>query len=311
MAVCLAAFNGVQWLNEQFDSILSQFGVDVTLFVSVDMSTDGTEELVDMRARNDCRIVVLPHGNHFGGAASNFFRLLRDVDFSGFDYVCLADQDDIWLSEKLVRAFDVFQRTKVDAYSSNVVAFWPSGRRILVRKSQPQKRWDFLFEAAGPGCTYVMKVKLAQIIQTFVQKYWNELRKVGLHDWFLYAFTRAHGYQWFIDEYAGVLYRQHQENQVGVNVGWHAFKNRVRKVMSGWGLEQVVLIARLVGLCDEYFVRSRLRGGRIGFLMLAINAGQCRRCVRDRWLFMFSSILLCIVGGRGKIVAQKKDKDKG
>ena len=94
IAVCLAAFNGVRWLAEQLDSILAQEGVAVTVFVSVDQSSDGTEQWIDARAQVDSRIVVLPHGERFGGAARNFFRLLRDVDFSGFDYVSFADQDD-------------------------------------------------------------------------------------------------------------------------------------------------------------------------------------------------------------------------
>ena len=97
IAVCLAAFNGTHWLTEQLDSILAQTGVAVTVFVSVDVSNDGTEDWVDVRAQADSRIVVLPHGENFGGAARNFFRILREVDLSKFDYVSFADQDDIWL----------------------------------------------------------------------------------------------------------------------------------------------------------------------------------------------------------------------
>ncbi|HBN14018.1 MAG TPA: glycosyl transferase, partial [Pseudohongiella sp.] len=42
VAVLLAAYNGMQWLPEQLDSILSQVGVDVTVYVSTDRSSDGT-----------------------------------------------------------------------------------------------------------------------------------------------------------------------------------------------------------------------------------------------------------------------------
>jgi rhamnosyltransferase len=47
IAVLLAAFNGTPWLKEQVDSILAQENVDLTLFISVDQSSDGTEALVD------------------------------------------------------------------------------------------------------------------------------------------------------------------------------------------------------------------------------------------------------------------------
>lgn len=75
--VCLAAFNGIKWLSVQLDSILAQSGIDVVVMVSVDRSSDGTEALIDARARDEPRLVVLPHGHRFGGAARNFFSFVR------------------------------------------------------------------------------------------------------------------------------------------------------------------------------------------------------------------------------------------
>jgi len=298
VAVCLAAYNGARWLDEQIDSILGQTGVSVTLFVSVDCSSDDTLELIDRRAAIDARIRGLPYGERFGGAARNFFRLLRDVDFSGFDYVSLADQDDVWFADKLARAHMVLLRQDADAYSSNVMAFWPSGQRRLIKKSQPQRSWDFLFEAAGPGCTYVLKSGLARVIQTFLHDHWDEVQAIGLHDWLIYAFTRANGYCWFIDDHVGMLYRQHERNQVGANDGVRALVYRAYKVLkNGWGMSQVFLIARLVGLGDDRFVRRWIDGKRGGLMWLALNAWQCRRRVRDRaFLFIYCLLAACAVG---------------
>ena len=290
-AICLAAFNGIDWLAAQLDTILAQAGITATVFVSVDQSTDDTEKWFEERAKVDSRIVLLPHGERFGGAARNFFRILRDVDFSDFDYVSFADQDDIWLPNKLVRAHEMLSITNADAYSSNVLAFWPDGRKTLIEKSQPQVKWDFLFEAAGPGCTYVMKKELACAIQDLVRSRWDEVQEVGLHDWFSYAFARANGYHWVIDDFAGMLYRQHETNQVGVNSGRRAFILRAEKVLSGWGLAQSALIARLVGLNDDPFVLRWAGGSRSGLLYLALHAWQCRRRVRDKFIFA----LLCLV----------------
>lgn len=294
----MAAFNGIRWLEDQLDSILAQTGVAVTIFVSVDRSTDGTEEFFEARAKIDNRVVLLPHGGRFGGAARNFFRILRDVDLSGFDYVSFADQDDIWLPNKLSRAYNLLLSTGADAYSSNVMAFWPNGRKVLIKKSQQQVRWDFLFEAAGPGCTYVMSKDLACAIQDVLNRHWNEGQDVGLHDWFVYAFARANGYRWVIDNYAGMLYRQHENNQVGVNSGVRAFVHRARKVLSGWGLDQSALIARLVGLGQDPFVMRWSGGDRVGLLWLALHAGQCRRRVHDKIVFGLSCVALCIAGNR-------------
>lgn len=296
MAVCLAVYNGRPWLVEQVNSILAQKGTEVTVFVSVDASSDNSEELVDQLAASDARLKVLSHGCRFGGAAPNFFRILADVDFSEFDYVAFADQDDIWKPEKLRHAHEKLQATDANAYSSNVIAFWPDQRTALIEKSQRQVRWDFLFEAAGPGCTYVLRRELACAIQALVRSRRTEVARVGLHDWFMYAYARAHGHCWVIDDYAGMLYRQHASNQVGVNQGWPALVHRARKIFSGWGLRQSALIAELVGLGHDPFVRRWSTGRPAGLVWLACHGWQCRRRLRDKLLFSLSCVALCFAG---------------
>ena len=102
--VLLAAHNGTRWIAAQIDSILAQQAVAVQVVLSIDRSTDGTEAWAAQLAQQDARVTVLPGGQVFGGAAPNFFRLLRDVDMAGCDYVALADQDDLWHPDKLARA---------------------------------------------------------------------------------------------------------------------------------------------------------------------------------------------------------------
>lgn len=296
VVVCLAAYNGMHWLAEQMDSILAQRQAEVTVVVSVDHSSDGTESWLDAHALVDSRIFVLPHGEHFGGAGRNFFRLLREVDFTAFDYVCFADQDDIWQPDKLERACRRLSETNADAYSSNVMAFWPDGRRLLIDKSQPQQEWDFLFEAAGPGCTYVLHVSLAQALQNAVRSTEDIEKCVALHDWFMYAFARAHGFRWMIDSYPSVLYRQHGDNQVGANSGWLAAKRRLARMFNGWWFDQAELIACLVGLESAPIVVRGLKGGRLGALWLATKARHCRRRFSEQLVFMAFCIVLGLIG---------------
>lgn len=298
VAVCLAAFNGLQYLQPQVDSILGQTDVDITLYVSVDRSTDGTEDWFCGLQSREARLVLLPFGETFGGAARNFFRLLREVDFSPFEYVAFADQDDIWQPGKLKRAADCLLEQGVDGYSSDIVAFWETGRSRYIKKSYPQQRWDYLFESAGPGCTFVLTRSLANRIQMVLQQNTKQSLDVGLHDWFTYAFARANGYRWVIDEYASLMYRQHGENQVGVNSGIAAVVWRAKKVLSGWGLSQARLIATLVGVDQQDFVQSWSRGGRWSMLRLALQSTHCRRKPGDKVWFALSCVALAIIGWR-------------
>ena len=298
IAILLAAYNGMQWIEAQLNSILKQKNVGVEVFISVDPSTDGTLDWCQAMALRHACVKVLPSGQRFGGAAPNFFSMFREVDFSNFDYVGLADQDDIWLPDKLFRAHQMLSETGADAYSSNVTAFWADGRQMLIRKSQKPVRWDFLFEAAGPGCTYVVRKDLACAIQSLVRRRWPEVQQVGLHDWFVYAYARANGNRWVIDDHAGLLYRQHEKNQVGVNIGWRASLHRARKILGGWGLSQSALIAELVGLGNDPFVRQWSNGSRAGLLSLSLHAWQCRRRFRDKILFALSCTALLLAGKR-------------
>lgn len=294
IAVLLAAYNGRAWLREQLESVLNQEGVDVQVYISVDQSSDGTERFVDQFAAMSTRITVLPHGKKFGAAASNFFRLISEVSFDDFDYVSFSDQDDIWIPDKLNRASYKLQQLGADGYSSNVTALWSSGRQILIRKSQPQKEWDYLFEAAGPGCTYVVTAELARTTQLFLREQESVLKNIWAHDWFLYAFARSKGYKWFIDDYSSLMYRQHLNNQVGVNYGWAALLYRVRKILGGLGIRQSILMARLVGVEGDPFVKKWVHGQRFGLIVLAFNVGLCRRRFRDQILFVFSCLLMAI-----------------
>ncbi|WP_165671246.1 glycosyltransferase [Metapseudomonas otitidis] len=284
-AVLLAAYNGMQWLPEQLDSILSQVGVDVTVYVSTDKSNDGTHAWVCDMADTDPRVVPLIYGEVFGGAAKNFFRLLRDVDFERFDYIAFADQDDIWIPDKLDRAHRHIVSRGCDGYSSNVMAFWPDGRRTLVNKSQAQVKWDYHFEAAGPGCTYVMTTALAVAIKHCVINHRRRVDDVALHDWFCYAFARARGYRWYIDATPSLLYRQHKNNQFGVNSGFKAFQSRANQVFNGWWLAQVRLISSILETRDLTLILRLDTSYRMALFCLSLRSWQCRRRLRDKLFF--------------------------
>lgn len=296
IAVLLAAYNGMQWIEEQVASILDQQSVDVTIHISVDPSDDGTEAWCEALAAVDNRVILLPPAGRFGGAARNFFRLIRDVDTQGYDAVAFADQDDIWQPDKLLRATQIIAARGVHAYSSNVTAFWPNGKTILLDKSQPQVSWDYLFEAAGPGCTYVLKPVLAQAFRQQVVDDWESMQQVSLHDWYCYAFARSHGFEWFIDPYSSMLYRQHENNQVGANTGLSSLLQRYATIHEGWWFKQVRTIALLVGVGSEPFVRSWLNLGRCDLLVLSVRGWQCRRRLRDKLLFFFVCCLTAVVG---------------
>ncbi|WP_321531302.1 glycosyltransferase [uncultured Desulfuromonas sp.] len=288
--VLLAAYNGDRWLDEQIHSILNQCRVDVSLFISIDPGTDNTETLCREWADRDHRVRVLPSSDSFGCAAKNFYHLLRQVDLTQVDYVSLADQDDLWEPDKLLCACKILQQG-YSGYSSNVTAFWPDGRRFLIDKAQPQREFDYLFEAAGPGCTYVLDRNLASALQQDITRRRDDVEAIYFHDWFFYAYARSGGYRWFIDSHSGLLYRQHAHNHTGVHQGFRASVKRLRMIVSHQYRFETLRIAQLCQDCHPTFsVPFRLRAEDCRrFILIGING--CRRSLRDR-IALFALALL-------------------
>ena len=292
IAVLLASYNGVKYIKEQVDSILNQKEVDVTIFISDDLSTDGTLEYLQKIYKGLENIVYLPSGSKFGGAGKNFFRLIKDVDFSSFDFISFVDQDDIWYEGKLIRAIKTIEDKQIDAYSSNVLAFWEDGKEMIINKSSSQARYDYLFEAAGPGCTYVLKKDLAISLQNFICDNWEDVNKVELHDWFIYAFARENNYKWHIDEKLSMRYRQHTSNQVGANDGLKAKLKRLKKVFSSWYREEIIKIIKVLRLENKYkFSKYILNKSYINNLLLLKYSFEFRRNKKEK-LFLSLLILL-------------------
>ncbi len=62
-----------------------------------------------------------------------------------------------------------------------------------------------------------------QKFKEFLIVNWNQVNEFESHDWLIYAFFRTKKLKWFIDDRPSMQYRQHENNQVGVNHGVKAY----------------------------------------------------------------------------------------
>lgn len=281
VVVLVATYNGLQWIAEQIESIQNQVGVNISLYFSDDQSTDGTKMFIEKLESDKVEVVLLPSKVKFGSAGANFLRLLKDVDMSKFDYVAFSDQDDIWLENKLSHAIDAIKLNGVDGYSGNVTAFWPNGNKKNIYKSQAQQNYDYMFESAGPGCSFVFTRKLAIELQRFLSLNQDECKGIALHDWFTYAYARSHMYKWFIDRESYVLYRQHEENVLGANSGLKAKIMRWKKMREGWYREQALLLGNLLGYDNKFPITALENYQLLARFRLIYNVRKLRRSFRD------------------------------
>lgn len=298
MLVLLATYNGRQWLSEQIHSILAQEGVDVFINIADDGSNDGTRELILQEWAAHPRVSILLRTSGSGSAGANFRRMYRESDAREFDYVALADQDDIWLPGKLRAGVAALVSTGAQGYSCGVRPFWPDGREKEVLQCPTPRGADFLFEGAGQGCTYVMTTTLFQRVTQFCRENLELSERLHYHDWLVYLLARSWGMAWHFDAQPWICYRQHLGNEIGSRGSFGAITRRLGMIRNGWYRNQVASAIEvsanithdnaLLNKFSELFKQRPhlLRKSRLFLFVIAHG----RRRISDRIVLGFSAL---------------------
>lgn len=272
ICILMAAYNGSKFIEEQIKSIQLQSHDDWVLYVNIDLSDDNTKDIVLKLCAKDSRIILLKHNERFGSAGKNFYDLLKYAPISQFKFIAFADQDDIWHENKLSRGLEILSSGDYHGYSSSITAFYSSGKKVFIKKSNPQKLIDYKFESGGPGCTYMFKSSIADLARRHLLEYPIIEKNFYYHDWLVYYACRNSGYKWYIDDLSYMNYRQHDKNDTGANVGFLSATKRLKLFYSGWYFDQVYLLESTI---SKKFPLENYLGKRDG--------------LRFKWIWRFSN----------------------
>lgn len=242
IAVLLATYNGSLFLEEQLLSILNQKQVTFDLFISDDNSSDNTLDIINKYEKAYKNIYVIKQLRD-KGSANNFYNLIDQVNIDKYNYFAFSDQDDVWPQYKLSRALQKLTEDGTSGYSSDFIYFDDNQNFSYYKKSYKQKKYDYLFETPGPGCTFVIKKDLFKSVQSFVK---NKQDLFQYHDWFIYAYARSQEFEWTIDESPNLFYRQHNENVAGVNSGIKAYLRRVNRILFGKWFNEIYHLTKIL-----------------------------------------------------------------
>lgn len=218
-AVLLATYNGARYIREQIESIYAQTYGDWMIYVHDDGSTDGTREILAEYAKEKNNFVVLDYPSQ-KGAANNFFSLLERVDA---DYYFFADQDDVWMNEKMsvcMKRMDSIETAKGDIPvlvccdvmvaddDMNII----SSSLWQYSGTHPEFLTNFNEAAASPfvtGCTMLINKRSKEVVE------WNKVRYATMHDAFItLCVLKKNGVVSPVFE-SLMYYRQHGDNTLG------------------------------------------------------------------------------------------------
>lgn len=284
LGVILTTYNGREFLPEQLDSLLAQTGVELHIYAFDDCSTDGTMSvLLDYAERYPGTFTIAQNTPNSGGTGLNIFGNVQRCP-SHHDFVALADQDDVWLPEKLSRAVAELTRTGASLYFSNLLA-WDGGQQILgvVTKTAPFQAHDHLFGGGSAGCTYVLTQSFFRLLQDVISA--TDLagvRRIS-HDWIIYFLARHYGLPVVASADALIKYRVHASSQYGgmSQGGAGAAVRKLRLVQAGFLREQIdnaLLFAREG--TEDYEILTRCTKGRLD--RLAVLATHRFSLVRSK-----------------------------
>lgn len=135
VSVCLAYYNGEQFLEEQVVSILSELNESDELLVIDDASSDQSTEV--MQTFVDERIKRFSNLENLGVCAS-FASILAKAKT---DYLILADQDDIWAQGRV--------RSLISALEKENSMLAVGTQAVIDKSGQPQKNIFYVPRFSG------------------------------------------------------------------------------------------------------------------------------------------------------------------
>ncbi len=296
VAVLLSTYNGDRFLREQLDSLVAQSNAHWVLFWRDDGSVDGTTGLLREFAagagRGRC-VEIGPPGRL--GPTPSFLAVLRAALEGGFDAFAFADQDDVWLPEKLARGMAALAAGPPDRpvlyCARQVFVDEKLGRIGLSERLRRQPAFPAaLAQNVVTGCTLQLNRVAAKLVAE------SRPPSVAVHDWWAYLVVAAAGGTVLVDDTPSVLYRQHGTNLIGAPKSMP--RRAVGALRRGSGVfmnvfrQQVAALAEQPNLLSDsarlevQAVSAALRGGVLDRLRLLRRlGGLCRQTWPETLVF--------------------------
>lgn len=228
--VLMGLRNGAAHLQAQLDSLAAQDHADWTLIASDDGSTDGTGAILQAFARGAGagRVTVL--AGPCRGVAANYLSLLRSLP-SGPCWVAFADQDDVWMPDRLSRGLAALAGQAGPAlYCSRTwIDRAGAGLRLSPARPRPPSFANALVQNVAAGNTILLNPAAGALLAAAAR----EVETILLHDWWAYQMVTGAGGVVLHDDRPTILYRQHAGNLIGANDGWRARLARLRAMLGG------------------------------------------------------------------------------
>lgn len=199
ISVCIATYNGEKYIQQQLESIISQLELDDEIIISDDGSNDSTLKII--RSFHDRRITLLEA--NFKNPTYNFENALNHAKEK---YVFLADQDDIWMPEKLNTMIYYLQTYDLVLSDNQIID--KNGQKLhdsfFALNHSKAGKFHNIIKNSYIGCCMAFNRNILLKSLPFPAD-------IPMHDWWIGMVAESCGKPCFIPEQL-VLYRRHSSN---------------------------------------------------------------------------------------------------
>jgi glycosyltransferase involved in cell wall biosynthesis len=207
ISVCMAAYNGSKFIEEQVASILCQLKEEDEIIIVNDYSMDNTLDILE--SFDSSKIKIINNTRNLGLVKS--FEIA--LNHSTGDVIFFSDQDDIWLEGRVIKTLDYMQQQKSLVVVSDAKIFNEDGSVMQdsffeFRNSGFGLLKNF-YKNSYIGCCMAIDAKVKPYILPFPTQ-------ILLHDEWIGLICEALGKTSFLAEPL-VMYRRHSMNQTNMS----------------------------------------------------------------------------------------------
>jgi len=196
----MATYNGASFIGQQIDSILPQLGLNDEIIFSDDGSVDETLSII--LSYRDNRFKIVDNGKS-GSPVKNFE---KGLNHCSEELIFLADQDDVWMPEKVTRMKYYLQTFDLVLTDCSVIN--EQGEKLLdsffMKRKSKKGLVQNLVQNSYMGCCMAFNQKILERALPFPSA-------LKAHDQWIGLIAEKYHKVYFLNEPL-VQYRRHRQN---------------------------------------------------------------------------------------------------
>lgn len=207
--VLISTYNGLNYIEEQLDSIFEQSYQEFRVYIRDDGSTDDTVATIEryILSHSLQDRVFLKVGTNEGFCKS-FFELLNWANLG--DYWAFCDQDDVWYPDKLEFAVEWMQKQDETLPLLYHSGFELGNSDLSIKKKYEPKEFNYRFyNSITSNLFFGFSVTINRAL--YEKLILANPDSIKYHDWFAAMITAAFG-KYHLSKKVESIHRQHEKN---------------------------------------------------------------------------------------------------